>query len=201
MYTQYYNQTFLKMFKKKNIFFFFILFFFIIYLIFNAIYNKTQKNDLKKNLVEETPNKSNIINDVSYKTTDLDGNEYIIEALIGEIDYTTPNIIYLTNVTAIIKLKNSEIIDIKSDFGKYNSENNDTIFSKNVKINYLENAILSQYLDFSLIKNYMTISKNVVYTNSENVLKADVVEIDLKTKDSKIFMYEKNKKVNIKSKN
>jgi len=201
MYTQYYNQTFLKMVKKKNIFFFFILFFFIIYLIFNAIYNKTQKNDLKKNLVEETPNKSNIINDVSYKTTDLDGNEYIIEALIGEIDYTTPNIIYLTNVTAIIKLKNSEIIDIKSDFGKYNSENNDTIFSKNVKINYLENAILSQYLDFSLIKNYMIISKNVVYTNLENVLKADVVEIDLKTKDSKIFMYEKNKKVNIKSKN
>ena len=36
--------------------------------------------------------------------------------------------------------------------------------------------------------------------NLENILKADVVEINLKTKDSKIFMYEKNKKVNIKSK-
>ena len=47
----------------------------------------------------------------------------------------------------------------------------------------------------------MIISKNVIYTNLENILKADVVEINLKTKDSKIFMYEKNKKVNIKSKN
>ena len=46
----------------------------------------------------------------------------------------------------------------------------------------------------------MIISKNVIYTNLENILKADVVEINLKTKDSKIFMYEKNKKVNIQSK-
>ena len=47
----------------------------------------------------------------------------------------------------------------------------------------------------------MIISRNVVYSNLNNILKADVVSIDLKTKDTKIFMYEKNKKVNIKSKN
>ena len=47
----------------------------------------------------------------------------------------------------------------------------------------------------------MLISKKVVYTNLENILKADVVEIDIKTKDTKIFMLENNKKVNIKSKN
>ena len=47
----------------------------------------------------------------------------------------------------------------------------------------------------------MIISKNVVYTNLENILKADVIEINIKTKDTKIFMYEKNKKVNIKNKN
>ena len=201
MYIQYYNQTFLKVLKKKKFLFFFFSFFLISYLIFNAFYDKTKKSDLEKNLVEQSPKNSNIINDVNYKTTDLKGNEYIINALIGEIDYSKPNIIYLTNVTALIKLKNSETIDIKSDFGKYNSENNDTIFSKNVETNYLENKILSQYLDFSLVRNYMIISKNVIYTNLENILKADVVEINLKTKDSKIFMYEKNKKVNIKSKN
>ena len=42
---------------------------------------------------------------------------------------------------------------------------------------------------------------NVIFTNPENILKADVIEMDLKTKDTKIFMYEKEKKVNIKSKN
>ena len=58
---------------------------------------------------------------------------------------------------------------------------------------------MSDYLDFSLKRNSMIISKNVSYSNLKNVLKADNIEIDLKTKDTKIFMYEKNKKVNIKS--
>jgi len=47
----------------------------------------------------------------------------------------------------------------------------------------------------------MIISKNVIYNSSENILKADVVEIDIKTKDTKIFMYEQEKKVKINSKN
>ena len=47
----------------------------------------------------------------------------------------------------------------------------------------------------------MIISRNVVYTNLENILRADVVEINIDTKDTKIFMYEQNKKVNIKNKN
>ena len=50
-------------------------------------------------------------------------------------------------------------------------------------------------------RNLMIVSKNVVYTTSENILKADVIEINITTKDSKIFMYEKEKKVNIKNKN
>ena len=40
----------------------------------------------------------------------------------------------------------------------------------------------------------MIISKNIVYTNLKNILKADVIEIDLKTKDTKIYMYENKKK-------
>ena len=67
-------------------------------------------------------------------------------------------------------------------------------------INYLDNKITGEYLDFSPNRNSMILSRQVVYTNPSNILKADVVEINLKTKDTKIFMYEKNKKVNIESK-
>ena len=45
---------------------------------------------------------------------------------------------------------NSDDILITSDYGKYNSGNFDTIFSKNVLINYLHNEITGEYLDFSL---------------------------------------------------
>ena len=45
----------------------------------------------------------------------------------------------------------------------------------------------------------MIISKNVIYNNSENILKSDTISINIETKDTKIFMHETNKKVNIKS--
>ena len=91
-------------------------------------------------------------------------------------------------------------MEITSKYGKYNSNNLDTIFSKNVVINYLENKITSEYLDSSIQRNSMIISNNVVYMNLENILKADVIEMNIETKDTKIFMYKNNEKVNIKSK-
>ena len=44
----------------------------------------------------------------------------------------------------------------------------------------------------------MIISKNVILENNKSLLKADVIEMDIKSRDIKIFMYEENKKVNIK---
>tara|TARA_B100001057_G_C22861031_1_gene954513 strand:- start:2454 stop:2987 length:534 start_codon:yes stop_codon:yes gene_type:complete len=160
---------------------------------------KVEKPINKDNFLDEIVYNSNIINNVNYTTKDTNGNEYIITALKGQIDLDNPNILYLTDVEAIIKLKNSENINIKSNFGKYNTDNFDTIFSKNVLIDYLDNIIKGEYLDFSLERNSMIISRKVIYKNLNNILKADVVDINLKTKDTKIFMYDKNEKVNIKS--
>jgi len=47
----------------------------------------------------------------------------------------------------------------------------------------------------------MIFSRDIIYENKDSILKADVIEMNIKTKDTKILMYEKNKKVNIKSKN
>ena len=164
---------------------------------FNQKKISVKKTDLEK---DNTYN-SNILENVEYISKDSKGNEYIIRASTGEIDFNNNDIIFLKNVKALIKLTNSEEIIIVSDFGKYNASNYDTIFSKNVIITYLENKIKGEYLDFSLITNKMIISRNVVYTNLENILRADVVEINIDTKDTKIFMYEENKKVNIRNKN
>ena len=90
---------------------------------------------------------------------------------------------------------------IYSKFGKYNILNYDTIFNKNVHITYKDIEIYGDYLDFSIQNNLMIISKNVTMINSTNILKADAIEMNIKNQDTKIYMYEKNKKVNIKSKN
>jgi len=177
-----------------------IIFLFFIYLKYSNdnLIKESQNLEIK----EDNFTNSNIIKDIEYSSKDLKGNEYIILSNEGEIDLNNNDIIFLKDVTAYIKMsKNNETITIVSEFGKYNTINYDTIFSKNVKINYLDNQITSDYLDFSMIKNILIISKNVVYTNPENILKADVIELDTITKDTKIFMYNAKKQVNIKSRN
>ena len=182
-----------------------IVFIFLILVSIFLIYLKFLKKDTnvvmnETLVVEEKVYSSNIIENVNYSTKDNEGNKYLITALKGEIDYADPNIIYLTNVKAEITLNNSDNIVVVSDFGKYNTDNFDTIFSINVILKYLENKIISEYLDFSMNRNTMIISKNVIFTNFDNILEADVIEMNLKTKDTKIFMHEESKQVNIKSK-
>ena len=192
--------------KKKIIFS--LIIFFLILLTFLLLKNKqTEQTEQTENTEQNKPGdsddisySSNIINDVYYSSKDVRGNEYIIEASQGEIDYNNSNIIYLTEVNGYVKLTNSNDIKITSDFGKYNSVNFDTIFSKNVIIDYQDNNILGEYLDFSIKRNSMIMSREIVYKNLNNILKADVIEINLETKDTKIYMFQDNKKVNIRSK-
>ena len=129
------------------------------------------------------------------------GNEYFLKAGQGTIDQNESNFIFLKSVKATIDLKDYRLIEISSDFGKYNVNNYDTIFSKNVIISYLDNEITGDYLDFSLDKNLMIVSRDVIMKNSKRALQADVIEVNLDTRDIRIFMYEENKKVNIKSLN
>ena len=197
---------------KKN--YLFILFFLLlilgIYYFNNLKINNTSKievisDDTEENNIEkigeneETISSSNTLESVSYSSKDIRGNEYLIFADKGEIDFSDKNIIFLNNVRAIIKLKNSNNIEITSDFGKYNANNFDTIFSKNVIVTYLDNKIESEYLDFSIDRNSMVISKEVIFTNLENTLEADVIEMNLDTKDSKIYMHQNKDKVIIKN--
>ena len=191
------------MFRKKKLIIFFLIIIFLFLTLFLGNFFYTKNDNITKSTPkdEEKQNNynSNIIKDVNYQSRDAQGNEYIIDATEGQIDISNSSIIFLTNVRALIKMSSSENVTITADYGKYNIDNYDTVFSKNVKINYLDNKITSEYADFSILRNSMIVSKNVIYTNLKNILKADVIEVNIETKDTIIFMHEENKKVNIKS--
>ena len=186
---------------KKKFIIFIIIFFLILLLFFYFKDFKNKKTDkIEPEISNEISYESNIIKDVYYSSKDIKGNEYVIKASEGEIDYNNSNIIYLTNLEGFVKLTNSNNIKITSKYGKYNTVNFDTIFSKNVIIDYLDNNVLGEYLDFSIERNSMIMSRDIVYTNTSNILKADTIEINIETKDTKIYMFDNKKKVNIKSK-
>ena len=108
---------------KKILFFFILVVFGALLYFYSGIIKKEEEVKEKINQSEDINYNSNIIKDVSYTSKDNDGNEYIINASQGEIDYSNTNIIYLTDVNALIKLNNSNNITITSNFGKYNSNN------------------------------------------------------------------------------
>ena len=195
--------------RKKKIIFLIIIILIILFFYYLNIQKKEKISEeirqtnqsLELQSDSNVSTNSNVLLDVKYMSYDIKGNKYTITAKRGEIDLSSSNIIFLTDVIAIIELnKKPEIVKITSNFAKYNIDNYDTIFSKNVIIDYIDNKITSEILDFSLVKNLMIISENVIYYNTENIMKADIIEMDISTKDTKIYMYENTKKVNVKSK-
>ena len=187
---------------KRNLLLFIFTLAAIIITLFNYFYQTpVEKKNVKieETKIEEKSFASNIIQNVKYASKDIRGNEYIITAREGEIDLNNDNVIFLKGVEAKIILNNQNKIFISSEFGKYNINNFDTIFNKNILINYLQNNIKGEYLDFSLQRNSMIISDNVVFSDSNNVLKTDVVEIDIKTKNTKFYMYDEDHKVSFKT--
>ena len=99
--------------------------------------------------------------------------------------------------TVSAKLYSSDVspIIITSNYAKYDSVTYDTTFSEDVKITYLNHMITSEFMSLSTEKNLASLSKDIIYNSLGIELKADVVEIDLITRNSKIFMDNKNKKV------
>ena len=142
----------------------------------------TEKIDENKNST------STYINDINYVSTDIRGNKYQITAKLAEIKIENSDIMFLTEVIAFIFIKDKDTVKITSNFGKYNSKNYDTIFSENVIVIYPGHKITGEYLDFSFLTNLGIFTTNVIYTGEKTNLFADKIEMNLTTKDTKIFM-------------
>ena len=155
------------------------------------------KNDKKKaNALDDVEeNETSLIKNLKYISKDAIGNEYVIESKFSEISQSNDDIINMRQVNAEIIMVNSEPIFITSDFAIYNNENYETIFSGNVVINHIDNKITCENFSISIENNLAYVSENVIFENSKGKLIADTIEIDLITKNSKIFMNDKNKKV------
>ena len=165
-------------------------------LLFFKYFKKTNiEDDFKGNIEQTISTSESLIENLKYLSTDKEGNEYKIEAKKGNIDKDNPDIIYLENVVAIILLKNSEYISIKSNFAKYNSKNFDTLFNDAVSVDYEDHLLTGNFLDLSFENNLVSIYDNVQYLSGFSSLSADKAEIDILNKNTKIFMESPGKKV------
>tara|TARA_B000000532_G_scaffold66310_1_gene52283 strand:+ start:728 stop:1309 length:582 start_codon:yes stop_codon:yes gene_type:complete len=169
----------------------------IILLVNYLIFFSKNDDSVKINEAEIDNNVENKILELKYNALDADGNSYIIESNAGKVSDKEKNVLILEQVTGIIKIQNSEDIIILSDFANYNKTTLDTYFYDNVRLKYDGHSIDSDELFMNYIDKNINIRNNVRYKGLNNKLYADIVEIDLVTKFSKIYMLDNQKKVKV----
>ena len=180
--------------------FFSCLIFYKLYFTDQVVKLEDIKNNELKNKNEEKKG-TNQMQDIVYNSKYLDENNYIIKAEFGEFDKDNPDLMLLTNVNGKLFSKNSSVIEITSEKAMYNSLDYNTSFYKNVLITFEDHKIESDNFDIFFDKKIGTIYNNIIYKNLNTVLKADKVDIDLITKNSKIYMLDQSKKIKIKLSN
>jgi len=152
------------------------------------LFSKTNKNNIEKEV-------DNVIEDLNYNSNDERGNTYEIFSETGMVDKENVDILHLEKVRAVIKIKNSGIINVYSDFAKYNKSNLNTHFYNNVSLKFKDNNITSNNIYLNYIEKKIKIADNIKYYDKDNNMTADVIEFDLLTKISRIYMLDKNKKI------
>ena len=172
---------------------------------------QTKENKIDEKEVQKT--EKNLIKDISYTANNTKGDIYLLLASTGEIYLDNPNLMFLTKVEGEIKLINGGRIDISSDFANFNNKTFETTFIKNVLVKRNEETIVGDELYLVLDKkedqdknnkkmeeNIIRMSRNVFYKKPGYNLSADILEVDLITKNLKIYMLDKNNKIIAKTK-
>ena len=190
----------------KKIFIQFLLLttiFIIVFSTFFLYFNKKEKLEVsnlpitkeKEMLIDDET--GTLIKDINYSFSDLSDNYYELMSKVGKIDINNADKIFMTNVVATIYLVDSSPVKITSKYANYNKINHETSFFENVKVTHLIHKATSENLDISFNDNLALMYNNIVYNKPGTNLTADRLEIDLITKNSKIFMDNKTEKIKI----
>ena len=180
-----------------------IILFTIVFSTFFLYFNKKENLKISNLPIVEEKNSliddetGTLIKDINYSFSDPAGNYYELLSEVGKVDINNSDKIFMTNVLATIYLTDSSPVKITSKHANYNKINHETSFFENVKVTHLIHKATSENLDISFKDNLASMYNNIVYNKPGTKLKADRLEIDLITKNSKIFMDNKTEKIKI----
>tara|TARA_B100000886_G_scaffold311502_1_gene246873 strand:- start:196 stop:777 length:582 start_codon:yes stop_codon:yes gene_type:complete len=167
----------------------------LVLMILIIIYQKYFKKELNDSVIinkeEIIKTENNLIN-IEYESIDREGRRYIITAETGNFKKENSELIFMTNVNAKIFLLDGSVIYVSSLNAEYNTLVYNTKFYKEVKMKFLEHHIFCENLNIFFNKNLIEAFNNLNYKNSDIIMLADKIEIDLLTKNSKIYNYDEN---------
>jgi len=171
---------------------FIIGFSFVIY-VNSKYFNKTElkkNNEIISNSKSQSNNtkNENTLKNIFYEKYDKENNKYIITSETGFFLSNNNENVYLENVKAFLILNNNTTVYLKSDKANYNTITNESHFYENVNANYLNHELNSSNLHLDFYKNLLLAYDYVIYTSDNYKLLADKAQLNLITKNLKIFM-------------
>ncbi len=165
----------------------------------NESYKKIEKKPIKTNKEKNLKKKDikNLVKDVEYTSVDQRGNKFYLLAKSGKSNPIDNNLLDLNNVRGKIKSDKRDTIYIVSDFAQYSSINLNSKFYQNVIIDFQDKKITCENFDINMETNKAIAYNNVIITDPKSIMKAGIVEFDLKTKDVDIRPESETKEVEV----
>ena len=182
---------------------------FLLLIIISIIFYKIYLSENTKSKIEvDTPEEeqaanpeNNLIKNLKYEVKLNENNQYAITSDLSEITYEDGDeVVKMQKVTAILLNQKNIPLIITSELATYNNFNYNTKFNQNVRVEYLNNIILSDKLEFDYNNNLITIYENVEYDGIQGNIIADNIKIDLFTKKIEIYMSNINNNVEVTTK-
>jgi len=182
---------------------------FLLLIIISIIFYKIYLSENTKSKIEvDTPEEeqaanpeNNLIKNLKYEVKLNKNNQYAITSDLSEITYEDgEEVVKMQKVTAILLNQKNIPLIITSELATYNNFNYNTKFNQNVRVEYLNNIILSDKLEFDYNNNLITIYENVEYDGIQGNIIADNIKIDLFTKKIEIYMSNINNNVEVTTK-
>ena len=145
---------------------------------------KTNENTKKKEKKKaDTKIIKNLVKDVEYTSVDEKGNRFYLLANSGKSNPVNKDILDLDNVRGEITSDKRDTIYIVSDYAQYNTINLNSKFYENVIINYQDKKINCLNFDINMDTNKAIAYNDVIITDPKSIMRAGIVEFDLKTKN------------------
>ena len=145
--------------------------------------NKDNSKNIDKVVSDQ---RDNFTKEIEYINTNKNGDTFRIFANYGETSLENKNILNLKEVTGSVSSAERSKIFISSENAKYNYTNQNSQFSGKVKITYDKKEILCDNLDLNISENIAVAYNNVIVKNNKSLMKAQIITLDIVTKDLKI---------------
>ena len=154
---------------------------------------KSKNNQVKNNTSKENNQIKNLTKEIEYITSNKSGDSFKIFAKYGETNIKNSNILDLKQVNGEILSSERSTIFLSSDLANYNYTNQNSKFYNNVKIEYDNIIITCDKLDLNMSDNMAVAYDNVVMKDDKSTMKAQIITLDILTKDININSSEKIK--------